>query len=220
MNEYKKIVLGISARSYIEKCLGYGCSLSKYILDYIDLKTGQIIVELPEQSSFERIEDYDHGILPEPPKAEWYRVEEKDGTKSVWVPIHPFKKYIIGTIRSFLISDQNNICIIEDPMAKPTDEWLHETLSNIIQYQNEIYHLIRAGEHSNSEIEGILNQVNVVWPPLTGFLISLPIGQGVNITKQELKPILIKTMAENLEKLFVKAYDGETYLIWHKYKEI
>ena len=217
MNKYREIVLEPRAIKYIRECLGYGLTLSRYILENLDLDTGQVITAFPEDANLETIDRYEYGgILPTAPESEWRRVTGKDGRRFIMVPKYPFVSYPVSIIRSFLESDTGQICIFEEAMHKPSDPALQRRKSHFVTLQDEVYHLLTGREYSDKDIEQTIKEVGYDHPPLIGALASLPSAEDTSSIKKRITSDILIVLAKRTEKIIVGAYDGEGYLIWHK----
>ena len=217
MDKYKEIILGYTAIGYIRECLSYGLTLSKYISESVDLDTGQVMTAFPEDANLRTIYKLEYGgILPTLPESEWHRVTGKDGSESIIVPKYPFTSYVVFTIRSFLESDTERICIFEDAVARPNDSALKRRKSHFVTLQDEVYDLLTKRESSDRDIEQAIKETGYDHPPLICAMTSLPCEEHGFLARQEITSEILRVLAERTEKIIVGAYDGEGYLIWHR----
>ena len=77
---------------------------------------------------------------------------KEDGQNTIMIPTPQFFPYVIDNIRSFLKNYARRLCIFEDISSKADDPWLIRSRSKIKTFQNEVYHLLIAGKHSDNEI--------------------------------------------------------------------
>ncbi|UCH51780.1 MAG: hypothetical protein JSV54_03235 [Chloroflexota bacterium] len=215
MKEYKEIVLGAAALKYIRGHLTHGLTLSKYILEYLDLETGQCATALPEEANLEKINDFESGwIIPPPPESKWHRLTPEDGVPSILIPVNTLHSYLFDTIRSFLEASPEHICISENAAAHPSAPWLQRRKSHIVTFQKEVYTFLLGGQRSNDEIKVAIYGAETAWH-LIGAMTSLPDDKYILSDGQKINSDILKTLAARTEKIFVSAYDGEAYIIWH-----
>jgi hypothetical protein len=216
INEYQEINLGDSAINYFRKRLEYGLTLSKYILETIDLEAGQVTTAFPKQANLENIYKFQYGgILPTSPESEWREIFDNDGRKHIMKPLPMFYAYIEKNIRSFLSNSPRNICLFENAYAGASDGASRKYQSQIAIFQNEIYHLVVPGKDSNNNIEQVINESGTSLN-LIGILTTLDVKYSMISTGQRLTSHMLKDIAGQTEKLILRAYDGESFLVWHK----
>jgi hypothetical protein len=203
-------------KDYIRTCLKSGRTLSKYILETIDLERGTVTTALPENGNPENLYKFKYGgIIPFPPKSECDIVTERDGSKTVWVPVHTITGYIVEVIHSHIQNGKRNICIFEDALSKPGDPGLDKSKSLMVISDDVIYHLITSISNTPGEIEKTIYSAQSIWPPTMAFLTSLNKNRIFKNT-QKIKSDVLRTMAEKVEKIIVAAYDMVGYLVWHR----
>ncbi len=216
MNNYKEIILERpDALRFVKKRLKYGHFLSNYILHTIDLESGYISTALPENGNTENIYNFEYGgIIPQPPESEWRRVTAKDGSKSIMVPVHTMISHLVDTIQLFLKNGNGRICIIEDDVANATDSYLKTTKTKYVTSQNTVYHLLLDGNHSKTYIKEIVRKAGSFL--MVGVLTSLPLGTEIRFTKHMITESTLKDLAKRVDKIYLLAYDQESYVIWHR----
>ena len=218
MDKFQEISLGHEAIEYIRKRLEQRWrTLCEYVLEKIELETGQVTTPIAEGGHIEEIYDFEGGrVVPTAPESEWYRGTGPDGQKFIAIPKHVVDAHVVEAIRSFLGARKGGICILEDAMGRPGDRGLQLNKSYFVTFQNEVYHLLIGRELSDSEIVQSMSEAEHAYPPLFGILTSLPDAGHTFFTTHKLTPDILRVMAERTEKIIVGAYDGEGYLIWHR----
>jgi hypothetical protein len=231
MDDMKEIELSQKAIDYLRHWLDEGgLTLSKLLLENVDLNKGRITTSLPENADLKKTYEFNNNIVPYPPKSEWKRHVGKDGVGYYVVRRYSFESYCIETIHSFLKSE-NSICIMEEYSAVLEGPYEAEFRPKVLTYRgvpsdavfkgkdDEVYHVLRGKNISEQEIFQTMGVSECPYPPLICHLICLSNNErefktGRAVTKSELK-----ALATGTEKLIIGAYDGDAYLVWHKLSE-
>jgi hypothetical protein len=215
MSESKEYILGPEALDFLrDNRITYGHTLSQLLLEVLDLHQGKITTFLPIDVRPEQLYDFEAGgVLPFPEKSTWRYITEQSGKKTILTPIPRDDSFVLTLIREFLCSDKNNVCIIEEPLAKPTDSSMSRRKTPYIIYGNEVYHFLssRVGEAEIAEA--------IKWPHTTVSFLAILTTLVQNIAlinKQKISADELRVLARGTETLMIGAYDGEGYLIWRK----
>lgn len=219
MNGYHEIILDNSKTlPYLHKCLSYGHTLSKVILDNIDIDSGLISTSLPYDTNEENIYNFKYGgIVPEKsPQTDSQNANTKEENQTSWVPIRSITQPVVDIIRDFVNRDAERICIFEDALAKSTDSKMDEYKSLIRTYQHEVYHLVNIERADDQSIRETIDWAYSFWPPMIRILTSLPEKIHNKLIELELTLDLLELVGQRVEMVIVSAYDGEGYLIWRK----
>ena len=215
MGNYKEIILGEEAKNYVEKHLSYGQTLSKLVLEYIDLKLGNVITGLPSDANLDKINDFDSGgILPAIEKSKWRTIVGEDGVEHIMKPIPRNFSYAVNIIGAFLKGNKDRLCVFENVKAGPSDPILLKHSSAILTFKKEVYHVLTNREISEEEVVRAIKESESLWT-FVGFMTSLQGIKKESLSSKELSSEAMKILAENVEKIIVGAYDGEGFLIWH-----
>jgi hypothetical protein len=209
MKNYNEIILGKQAFEYVDECLNWGLSLTKYVRSTFNIYEGQITVSLPDRADLASINDFrDGGVLPTAPESEW-----RYTNNAVMKPVDVYIDYAIYTILDYLAVNTNRVCIFEDVMAHRGDRCLrNDKLSQFHYafYGEEVYAIVQKQEATYDYIANTIRFTSAA-VKLTGFLTSLPAGvSGID----ELSLDLIIELASNIEKMIFQAYDAEAFIVW------
>jgi hypothetical protein len=215
MKNYREITLGSDSIDYIRKHLSYGLTISKYILNLLNLDEGQVVTGLPEDTAIEKLYDFEHGgiLASELKTMPIYRVQDKNGKYFTMQRVPRAFPFVLDTVNRFLKGGVSRLLILEDANAKSTDPVIQKYGSPIWTFQSEVYHLV-FGIPSNEEIKSTINKSDSLWT-LVGFMTSLPKEEHFPL-KKEISLETIEMLAENTQKILVGAYDGEGFLIWQR----
>jgi hypothetical protein len=210
-----KFELGQEAIDYIKSCLKDLIDMNKILAQFLlklPLEDGKVISYLPAESNTEAILDFNTGgiVIDETEEKHFFKSNGKKMLMKA-IPNRNTRKKLVEFILDFLQKNDNNYLIIEDTFASPSDPYI---LSNIhcLSCKDCVYHFLNA-QHSNKDsINEVINNA------VRGYLkigILTYCNQKYNIKKgKEISEEIIKMFAENTEHIFVRAYDGESELIW------
>lgn len=223
MNIYREINLGIEGIEYIRHCLSDGKTLSKYLLQCLNLTEGRVITFLPKDISDEGAIEFSDGKLEEPPRDTHRIYTAEDGTSRRMVPKPNVDFWLVEVIQTYLSAGENRCCIFENALAESADPWLLKAKSKILTLDSEVYHFLSRGDAEPAKIGQTIKEARSTYPPLVGALAST-CKQGKNVrgfshesqTIQKISTDELRFLAENNEKIIVGAYDGEGYVIWSK----
>lgn len=207
MNEFKEIYLGFEAIEYINDCLKNGNTLAQQLLQSFDIKKGEIVTYLPSYIQENAVKEFYYGG-----KLLGLKDYSESSIKANDYPT----TFLLSLIEKQLQSGDNSICIIENAIAKPQDQCL--SLLNVKPkiYNDEVYHIFSAEDVVRDKIKNDFMQIKSV-PTFIGATIVLPINVIKSFKlKRELNFEDFKTITSGIEKMFVGAYDGESYIIWSK----
>lgn len=217
MNTYREIMFGSEAIKYIYECLKDGKTLSRYLLEKLDLKSGKVTTFLPADISDEEAKRFTEGKLKEPPPQTHRYITAENGAKLRMVPKLDMSFWLINVIQTFLNIEAKRCCIFEDANAQPNDPYLASIKTRFLIFNEEVYHFLL---WKDLDAERILKTIRHAESWLfIGAMTSIPEesvfsheAQKITIASDE----LIRLLAERTEKIVVGAYDGEGYLIWSK----
>ena len=210
--------LSSEATEYIKQNISdLGLSLSRMAKKYIDLNKGKVMGILPLDIERQQVIEFGNGGLEYEPSLPQTTVltNEKVHGKQSEIRLGETTLRLIMYIQEHLKVNKDHLCIMEDMSAEPSFPFLKYSLSNIKFYQNEVYSVIY-----NDEV-----QVQQIWNAIRdtrsaachiGLMTSYPENTHIlkktnNLTEDELI-----ILAQRTEKIFVGAYDMESYLIWSK----
>lgn len=212
--KYKEFILGQVAIKFIKERLSYGYNdnLSKYLLEKFNLDNGKVVTYLPYYVNQEpTIENLEGGILPEPP-GEY--MMGNDGKRHRVVLIPSTYDALVDIIKEYLDKGEKRICILEDAIQKPADPHVFDNPTEILIYNDEVYHILSGDNIEKEKIDKSINVAHTTYQ-FVGVLtympneIRIPPKMGEKITLDNLKHF-----AEKTEKIIIGAYDGEGFLIW------
>lgn len=209
--KFKKIQLDNKAIDYVKTILKE--MKIDDIFESVNFSKGQVYTYLPLNVKREAINKFEQGgILPEP--------DEKIYVEGGYFVKVPTDIYIClaEEIYRFLNANSKNICILRTGWAKKSDEFLKsfKELVPMHFYNNFVYDFIIRVQ-SADRLQGILKRL---MESRYTFGLMTKKNSEMKFLKQERKDCSDEDMnffIDNIEKLFVVAYDGEGFIIWEKF---
>jgi len=201
-----------AATDYTRQQLGSGNTLAKFLLELFDFNAGIVGVLNAVPLSAIQITEFNWGhVPPAEGSAQHITIE---GQPSLAYPKANSNGLLSEVIYSSLQEPQC-VCILENMLASPDDPWLKRAKSRVATHVAEVYHILATSERHKEKIEDAVREAE-----------SLPVFVGA-IGRQPQDPILgapadatistgqLRTFAKTADCIFVGAYDGEGYLVWH-----
>jgi hypothetical protein len=207
--KFPKRELGNDSINYIQDCLRYGSTISKNALKKKDFNKGKFFTYLPLNVTEKEALQFNIGgkivisnkkikfdsdlSMTEKPNCNFNMVEE---------------------IKGHLLQKTENICVLENYLARPKDPCLIKSQSHLFFYREEVYHLLSSNDAEKDVILNAISESSSI-PIFIGFMTSIEQSIQKSIGwMQYIKEEFLTIMAERTVKIFVGAYDGEGYLIW------
>lgn len=215
MSVLKEVKLGNEGRDFIRKRLAKGKTLSRFLLQYCDLRNGEVVTYLPGDISDEEARRFSTGGKLRVPQGSTERVLASDGT---WLTIERklnTDTHLAGIIRDFLGKNQP-LCLFEDAKSRPTDPGIQREDGRIKILDDEVYFALGKRDAVNEEkIARTIKDAYSIWHFLC-VMSSLPEKVLLSVRGRSLTEDDVKALAEGAERIAVGAYDGEGYLVWDK----
>ncbi|SRR5229473_2823591 len=201
-----------AAVDYTRQQLGSGNSLAKFLLEGFDFKTATVVVLNAVPLSAIQITEFNWGHVP----------PAEESAQHIMIERQPFLAYPKANSYEHLteviyssLQEPQRVCVLENMLASPGDPWLKRAKSRVATHGTEVYHIVDATERLREKIEDAVREAA-----------SLPVFVGA-VGRQPPDPILgdagdatistrqLRTFANTVHCIFVGAYDGEGYLVWH-----
>jgi hypothetical protein len=215
MNYITEASARAAAVEYIRRQLGQGKSLSKSLLATIDFEKGDIIA-LSSTPFFgpEDILQFDWGGHAPQAVAKRERIKIGD-TSYIAVPKASANKQLVEAIYESL-QNPESICFLENYLAEAHDPWLQGAKSRVITNGSEVYHTIFSADRDKGKIEAAIREWN--GPPTSvGALGSMNEKDSGHIASMKtITTGQLTVFAETVQSIFIRAYDGEGYIVWNK----
>jgi hypothetical protein len=194
--EYTEYIFDKRANEYFVSALSYGHELDQQLLKKLDIDRGEIAAYLPRDYENRNIYQFSGG-----------GIAKRDHSIEC----------IISTIQDHLIAKGNNVCLIEDALSLPLDDFEKQQGVAVLSFQNEVYFYLENKYTHKNIIEYALTEAE---QPnfFVCILTSKPSDDFMSIQDVSISNDKIEGLAIRTEKIILGAYDGEGYLIWHKQK--
>lgn len=200
----------MAAVKYLKRQLGLGKTLSKLLLDSVAFENGEILalsavaLNPTEATQFES----GHALRANTPPKHVATGELAFAT----YPTPGASGQLAQTIHS-LLSEPTSLCLLENPLARAGDPWLTRAKSRVVLHGSEVYHALFGADRDEIRIVNAIREAER--PPLfvgaVGYAPSdMPadISSSSTITAEQLA-----NFAGSVRCVFVRAYDGEGYLV-------
>jgi len=183
---------------YVMEQLDCGNTLSKFILEFVDLKKYSFFTFLPLEADLTRLYEFTYGGIIPAQKCEG----KEGGQKSIRTTTSEICSYVQGYIKE----NHNNCAVFEDVISFPTDLCLKN--SEFFSFRKEVYYLIDNKSENLNKVDLVLLKSSQVWHTL--FLLT---KCSDKISSRIFSEEQIKNFCINSAYIILGAYDGEGY-IW------
>jgi hypothetical protein len=182
---------GADALTYIRSQLRQGNQLAQYLLRYVPLEEGTVFVVLPDTASSQMVGNLETGGI---------------ARRSDTEPL------LIESIQRYL-QHPGRLALFEDKVASRGDPFLESSKATFVTCGPEIYHFLTASQAQDpKKIQRTIRLARSYM--FIGILFTLPGGFSAFRTGGDIPTSLLETAAQNVDYLFIGAYDGEAELTW------
>lgn len=209
--DYTEFALGAEGLQFVTAELEGGRTLSKCLLDRVDLQAGEVVTFLPRGVGLTEAKDFKHGgKLPTPPRSQWRRGQGG----SVLIPTPTTRPFLVDAIHKHL-SASGMVCILENATARPEDEGLRRRQVSWSFFGDEVYHIL-VWPSAKDSIDAAVRAGHSLFT-FVGAMTSLSEEHLRHVRERsELDLGILRALAERAVQIFVGAYDGEGYAVWRK----
>lgn len=190
---YHEVYFTEEANRYLMEYLQYGHHLDTQLLTQLDLKKGKVTAFLPADVDPEIAQRFSEGGIA--------RATESESC-------------LVAMIQKCLTNGEGRLCVFEDPLAHPEDPFPAECNARRLILGKEVYYYLTPKDLEHIQIRRTIREAE--HPNFfLGVMTSIPPGNVFPQTVGIITTDEIHVLVERTEKIFVGAYDGEGYLIWH-----
>lgn len=188
--------------------MAQGKTVAQLTLDSIDLRSGTSFVLVPRALNPIKILEFELGHS----NTDALAPDRSESSNRV-SPIEDASDELVGLIHRFLKGSED-MCIIENSLARAGDPWLQHAKSHIVTSGAEVYHLLYGADHTDVEILEAIRDARR-FPTFLGFIGRLPrdvaklMWNSKVATGESLEIFVDSTLC-----VFAGAYDGEGYVVW------
>jgi hypothetical protein len=202
----KKNVTSSKAYNYLRKQLDMGISLSQCI-SKLPLEKGEVYSFVPEDTSDEILYNFDFGGV--------YAIDKEKAISSQISPVkNDARPLVLSEIQNYLNEGEMNCCIFEEPNASPDFPWVKTSGMEYIHLNNqEMFFFFDKENNDNEKVQDAFTTSEVYI--FLCVLSELKKEEHAQFAAfNEVAIDAIELFAKNMKKMFVRAYDGEGYLMW------
>jgi hypothetical protein len=198
--------LGSEGEAFLRERLSSGKTLSHLILEEVALDDGIVVTCLSPDVTEAQACRFDQGgvIPPRPPSETRYSTDPR-GEQVRIEPVPNTDDWLSGLVYAELDKEDNLACLVEHSWMKPSYPAFVRVGDRKLVKDDEVYYLVSRGAARNPAR---------VWALGTGV-----VGVGRAAFQQseaELDDKTLRDFAASARLLFLRAYDGESYIVWRR----
>lgn len=207
MKLYKHMLDFEKVWPYFVDHLDCGKSLSKAIIEKVDLQNGLFYTFLPDNAHLEKLYKFKEGwIIPQNKEKEILVGKERNYImQGVTNTTEEFCQYTFKYLNSF----KEDLVIIEDAQMESTDANIEIENVKLSFHENEIYYILES-DNTLKSITKTIKTTKHVWHFLAVFV------KGVQNFPKNLDKRDFEEVCKNAKLIVVSAYDGESFIFWEK----
>lgn len=185
--------------------------VSTMVLDHLERFKGEYFTLLPINSNIERLYEFEAGvILPQNPVIDY----EVDGRRAKYTETPSIKGELSELICKFLVNNNKYVCLIDDVTRRvndPNNENLYSS-KVVVSVDGEVCYLVSNNESSKGLILDCLRKSESFWHSL-GFISLI---DKEEFPENTLSLNQLQSICNNIDLVFVSAYDAESYVFWNR----
>lgn len=178
--------------AHVRDRLAHGRSLSRLVLERLDLASGTVTTEVPAELSRDAIRNLD-----------WGGVGATDPSRSRQIQV----------ICEHLHSEPGAVAVFEDQLARSTDSTLREYPTKILTLADEVYHFLDFRDANSHAVETTLSYQASAGSEI-GFLSVIDSPLATSFPSEVSSADLIG-VAQGVVAVLVDVFDGESFAIWN-----
>jgi hypothetical protein len=201
----KKEVTGDKAYSYLRKQLNMGISLSEFV-NKLPIENGKVYSFVPDGVSPESLYTFELGGI--------YPLNEEEKATGLSLVPNDARPVVMAEIQDFVTENELNCCLFEEPNASPDFPWVKSSGMEYVHLNNqEMFFFFDQSNCDNGKLKDafITSEVYIFLCVLSKLEKNL---HSRFAPFNEVKTDVLTLLVENTEGFFVRAYDGEGYLMW------
>ena len=204
----KRNITSLHSFAYIRRQLNLSSKALAGFIGQQEMENGYVYTFVPEDTSEDQLNNFESGGL--------YYSEKKFINGVLLSPtINESRPKIEELIKKHLDATADNCCFFEEPHATPSDRWVINEKVKYVESNDEMYYFFDRKNIIDEELKrAFLNSDGYYF----FFVLSSLNVEAHDKLKafSKISAVTLKAVADNATTFFVKAYDGEGYLIWSK----
>jgi hypothetical protein len=200
----------VAALKYLKRQLGLGKTLSKLLLDSVAFENGEILALSAVALNFTEATQFESGHARRANTPPQHIVIGELAFTAHSTP--GAEGQLAQTIHS-LLSEPGSLCLLESSLARAGDPWLARAKSRVLFHGSEVYHALFSTDRDEMRIVNAIHEAER--PPLfVGAVGCTPPDMPADISSfSTITAEQLANFAESVRCVFVRAYDGEGYLV-------
>jgi len=212
MTTYERFPLQRGADAYIASVLGSGTTLASLLGESGMIPKGEVGTVLPSDTAESELYKFEVGGTVRSAKVSAGKTE----TSEEPTPIRDLRALVAGEIARVVSTIPHHVCVMENPLARPSDPATLRYVSDTVTFGHEIYHVI--GTHptisvTEEQVAIAIREAGSAYR-FVAALVELPKHLATNGLPRHLDMTTLEELAQNCHVLYLGAYDGEAYLRW------
>lgn len=202
-----------AAADYIRQQLAQGKSLAKLLLEALDFDGGKSTALSAVPLAAGEIVQFGWGHARRTDSAP--RSVMINGTVHAAYPTLSANEQLADAVYA-LLGSRADLCLLENSIAQADDPWLRRAKSRLLFHGREVYHALFSVDRDKARIIDAIHEAERP-PVFVGAVGRVPCFSGPDVTS--LHAVTAEQLAEFAKTarcVFVRAYDGEGYLIWKR----
>jgi len=203
----KKNITSKDSYKYLRSQLKIGGKTLSNLINILPLENGKIFAFVPEGIPEKSLYEFDKGGL-------YFFDKELLKNTPALVPVqNDARSVLIRNLHEYLDLKKENCCIFEEPIALPSDPFIKNSEIEYVHINDEMFYFFDKKNNDAKKIEKSFTGSEAHY-----FLCAL---STLNFEEHfEFAPFkkitteLLEKVVANLTSFFVRAYDGEGYLMW------
>jgi len=205
------IALGDQALQYVRTCLTDGRTLSRQLLERLDLSRGSISTRLPQDADLTHLSEFEWGGRLKPIQGGTRLATATDGRQYEMIPVPNSTADLAAVIAEFLDQADNGVAVLENTVGRAGDPAVRSARSRVVTFGDDVFHL--ACRADLGEIRLAVTEASTAFL-LIGVLARVNLWQCRSPAMRTISEEDLIRCATSVETIFVEAFDGEAYLFW------
>lgn len=203
----------VAAVEYIRQQLAQGKSLAKFLLETVDIGAGKVTVLSAVPLDPREIAQYGQGHVSRTNSVPRSIVIE--GMTHAAYPTPSANEQLADAVYA-LLGSPADLCLLENSIAQVGDPYLMRAKSRLLFHGSEVYHALFSVDQDMARIINAIREAERP-PVFVGAVGRAPWSSGGDVTSlHTVTAEQLADFAKTAHCVFVRAYDGEGYLMWKR----
>jgi hypothetical protein len=198
--------------SYLRDALASGKELSHALLERVDAQRATVSTFLPGEVDETAVYDFKGGGILRPAGPP---IPIRKGRGGYAVPVPDLDEVLADFIQSHLQSGETTFCVLEDALSSP-DDYPDNHIVSVKTIGQSVFLVLTPTDSDRTVIQEALKDTASIAPPTVGALGRWGSGTALETADRHLGTDDMTRIAKATERFFVRAYDGEGFVLWSR----